>query len=260
MIIDDSLVLKYLSRENVNNISRHWVFQNIVKGKHLFEVPDDIKRYEINQMLINIKKILLEFKPLNEEIYSTLYPEWKSIVKDMNVLLVVGCPSPYDAMVRVNEGKEYIIFDLIRFYDYNAKECDFDMLVRKLITHEASHLCLHMKYPVPTSENFIEQLKYIVFDESFAHLLSFKDNIRDIDWDTIIKEYYNKSLTKLKEAMQEKDYHKQVVLLEQSNSGSYWDKFASISGKLFLANHLEIIEDIYNGGINNFITLMLQSI
>lgn len=256
MLVDDSVVLKYLSGKNVDNISRHWVFQNIEKGKYLFEDPDDAKRDEVNKILISIKRIILEFVPLNEDIYSTLYPGWKSIIKDMNVLLLVGCPSPYDAMVREYGGKEYIIFDLIRFYDYLVQGYDIDMLVRKLITHETSHLCLHMKYPVPTSDNFLEQLKYIVFNEGFAHLLSFEDNIQAFDFSTIIKEHYSQSFIKLKEAMREKDCHKQIVLLEQSNSGSYWSKFAAISGKLFLAKHLENIEKIYNSGINNFISCM----
>ena len=256
MLIDDSIVLKYLSGENDDKTSSHWVFQNIEKGKYLFEVPDDAKRDEVNKILISIKKILSDFIPLNEDIYSALYPEWKSIIKDMNVLLLVGCPDPYDAMVREYGGKEYVIFDLIRFCDYNEQGFNIDMLVRQLITHETAHLCLHMKYPIPTSDDFFEQLKYIIFDEGFAHLLSFKDNLREFDFSTMIKEHYNQAFIKLQEAMKEKDWEKQRVLLNESNSGPYWDKFASISGKLFLASHLENIEEIYNSGIDNFISYM----
>lgn len=254
MVVDDSIALKYLSGENNDKISSHWVFQNIEKGKYLFEVPDAAKQDEVNKILISIKKILSDFIPLNEDIYSVLYPEWKSIIKDMNVLLLVGCPDPYDAMVREYGGKEYVIFDLIRFCDYSEQGFNIDMLVRQLITHETAHLCLHMKYPIPTSDDFLEQLKYIAFDEGFAHLLSFKDNLREFDFSTMIKEHYNKAFIELQEAMKEKDWEKQKVLLNKCNSGPYWDKFASISGKLFLASHLENIEEIYNSGIDNFIS------
>lgn len=256
MLVDDSIALKYLSGENIDKISNHWVFQNIEKEKHLFEVPDDAKRDEVNKIMISIKKILSDFIPLNEDIYSALYPHWKSIIEDMNVLLLVGCPDPYDAMVREYGGKEYVIFDLIRFCDYSEQGFNIDMLVRQLITHETAHLCLHMKYPIPTSDDFLEQLKYITFDEGFAHLLSFKDNLREFDFSTMIKEHYNQSFIKLQEAMKEKDWQKQRILLNESNSGSYWDKFASISGKLFLVSNLEKIEEIYNDGIDNFIAYM----
>ena len=256
MLVDDNIVLKYLSGENVDMISKHWVFRNIEKDKYLFEVPDAAKKDEVNKILISIKKILLEFTPLNEEIYSTLYPQWQLIIKDMNVLLLVGCPKPYDAMVIENGGKEYVIFDLIRFCDYSLQGYDIEMLIRQLITHETAHLCLHRKYPVPISDNFLEQLKYTTFDEGFAHLLAFKDNIRQFDFSTIIKEHYNQAIIKLHEAMKEDDCEKQKVLLEQSNSGPYWDKFAAISGKLFLASHLEDIQKIYNDGIDNFISCL----
>lgn len=256
MLVDDSVVLQYLNDNNAGNISSHWIFQNIEKGKLLFEAPDDAKRDQVNKILISIKKTLLEFIPLNKDVYSALYPEWRSIIKEADILLVVGCPKPYDAMVREHDGKEYIIFDLMRFCDYSEQGYDIDMLIRKLVTHETSHLCLHMKYPIPASDDFPEQLKYIVFDEGFAHLLSYKDNIQKFDFSAVINEHYNQSLMKLKEAMKEKDYNKQMILLEQSNSGSYWSKFAAISGKLFLAIHLNDIEKLYKNGINNFISSM----
>ena len=41
MLVDDSIVLQYLSDKNIGDISRHWIFQNIEEGKLLFETPDD---------------------------------------------------------------------------------------------------------------------------------------------------------------------------------------------------------------------------
>ncbi|WP_346916995.1 hypothetical protein [Clostridium sp.] len=255
MLVDDSVVLKYLNGEEENIINSHWVFKNIEEGKYLFEVPNTEKRDDVNSILVSIKSALSQFIPLNKNIYSSLYPEWKSIINDINVLLIVGCPNPYDAMVRKYDGKEYIIFDLIRFCDYKIQGYDVELLIRQLITHETSHVCLHKQYPTPISNDFIEQLKYITFDESFAHLLAFKDNIQKFDFSTFNK-YYNNSLIKLKEAMKETDFKRQKTLLEQADSGSYWNKFASISGKLFLASHLDEVEKIYNSGIESFISYM----
>ncbi|WDV45168.1 hypothetical protein PV797_16825 [Clostridiaceae bacterium M8S5] len=256
MLVDDSIVLDFLNKENHDCIKNHWVFQNINRGIFLFETPDCNLKDEINKIHTIMKSILLNFTPLNESIYSALYPNWKSITSNLNILLVVGCPEPYDALVRTYNNKEYIIFDLIRFYEYSIKGHNINTLVKKLITHETSHICLHEKYPSPLSNAYIDKMKYIIFDESFAHLLSFKDNIKQIDFSTYIDEHYNRSFTKLKDALQEKNPLKQDQLLIESNCGSYWSKYASVSGKLFLSNHLDNIVNIYNNGISNFISLM----
>lgn len=256
MFVDDNIVLKYLNGENENEIKNHWIFNNVEKGKHLFEVPNAEKQKDVSKILLHMQDKLLDFSPLNKDVYSALYPEWKEITKDMNVLLVVGCPNPYDAMVREYEGKQYIIFDLIRLSDYKDMGYDIDFIIKQLITHETSHLCLHKKYLVPTSSSFVEQLKYITFDEAFAHLLAFKDDVKKFDFSEIINEHYYNVFLKLKEAIAENDIQKQNDLLIQSNSGRYWSKFAAISGKLFLASNIEEVQRLYNNGIDNFISSM----
>jgi len=176
---------------------------------------------------------LSDFKPLNEDIFTSIYPEWPQIINDMNVLLVVGCPDPYDAMVMEYGGRQYVIFDLIRLNNYVRLGYNIDSMINQLLTHEISHLCLREKYPVPNSTDYFENLKYIVFDEAFAHILSFNEDIRGYDFTNIIEEHYSKSLIKLRSALNETDYDKQNELLIQANSGVYWDKFGAISGMLF---------------------------
>lgn len=156
MLVDDSIVLKYFSSEDANEISNHWVFRKIEEGKHLFEVPNVEERADINRILSDMRSILSEFRPLNENIYSTLYPEWKSIIAKMNILLVVGCLNPYDAMVREYDGNQYIIFDLIHLCNYKIQGYNIELVIKQLITHETSHLCLRKKYPVPSSNCFLE--------------------------------------------------------------------------------------------------------
>lgn len=256
MFVDDQIVLKYLSGDSEDEIKNHWIFHSIEKGKYLYEAPNAEKQEDINKILLYIKDKLSDFSPLNKNIYSALYPEWNTIIKNMNVLLVVGCPSPYDAMVREYDGNQYIIFDLIRFSDYKDSGYDFELLIKQLITHETSHLCLRKKYPISVTNSYLDQLKYITFDEAFAHLLAFKDNVEEFDFSSIINDHYNKAFIKLKEAMAEKDIQKQKDLLIQSNSGPYWNKFAAISGKLFLASNIKEVQKLYNSGIDSFISSM----
>ena len=152
MFVDDRIVLKYLCNDDENDIKNHWIFHRIEKGKYLYEAPNAEKQDDVNKIRLYVKDTLSDFSPLNKNIYSALYPDWKTIINDMNVLLVVGCPEPYDAMAMEYNGKQYIIFDLIRFSDYKDSGYDIELLVKQLITHETSHLCLHKKYPVPVSD------------------------------------------------------------------------------------------------------------
>lgn len=253
MFIDDHIVLNYLKGDIIEN---HWIFYNVEKGKYLFESPDPAKHDDVNDLLLYFKDVLSHFNPLNENIYSILYPKWKTRINSMNVLLSVGNPKPYDALVREYDDQLYLVFDLIRFCDYKDSGHNIDLLIKQLITHETSHLCLRKKYPGPTSNGFVDRLKYTIFDEGFAHLLAFKDNVAGFDFSGIMKKYYDDSLTKLKEAMVETDPQRQKDLLLRSNSGNYWSKFAAIGGKLFLASHMEEIQELYNNGVDNFVSHM----
>ena len=256
MIIDCTLVNRFLNDTRFGEIENHWLFDNIEKGEHLFELPNESQRNEVKRVLEHIQNSLSDFKPLNEEIFTSIYQEWPQIINDMNALLVVGCLDPYDAMVMEYGGTQYVIFDLIRSNNYVRLGYNINSIIKQLLTHEISHLCLHEKYPVPTSTNYLEKLKYIVFDETFAHILSLKKDIRGYDFTNIIEEHYAKSLSKLKSALNETDYETQNELLIQANSGVYWEKFGSISGKLFLARNIEEIASIHFKGIDNLIQLM----
>ena len=256
MLIDKNIVIKYLNSEDEEYITNHWVFNNIEEGKYLFEKPSIKKKNDIRELLLNIESKLLDFVPLNKEIYSSLYPNWREVLKDVNIILVVGCPNPYDAMVREYKKKEYIIFDLIRFNDYKELGYDIDFVIKQLITHELSHLCLHEKYPPFDYISFKEKLKYIVFDEGFAHILAFKEDLENYDFTEIIKEHYENSLSKLRKSLKEKDINKQKKLLIESNSGKYWNKFGAVAGKLFIAENIKNINELYKSGIENFISEM----
>ena len=39
MIIDDSIVLKYLGGTDEGQINSHWVFRSLEEGRYLFEAP-----------------------------------------------------------------------------------------------------------------------------------------------------------------------------------------------------------------------------
>ena len=141
-------------------------------------------------------------------------------------MLAVGCPPPYDAMVREHDGEEFVIFDLVRFNAYKEEGSDLVRLARSLITHESAHVCLHNRHR-PTKDDYISKLKYITFDEGFAHFVSFAEDVMSFDFTDVISKYYLKSLCRLKCALDETDAEKRISLLVEANSGGYWDKYAA---------------------------------
>jgi len=256
MIIDDSMIQEYLGNNNVEKYCNHWVFSGVIEEKKVFESPNIEFKKPVANILNLIKSMLLDFHPMNENIFTNLFPTWMKDLEDFRILLTVGMPNPYDAMVRSHEGKEYVVFDLIRFHDYELKGFCVEDIVSQMITHEAAHICLHKKYSLSSDANYEQTLKYITFDEGFAHFIAFKEDIENYDADEVIGKYYDENIKKLRESFKENDLDRQEELLEVSNSGPYWEKFAAISGKLFLLKHIDDYNNLYNQGVDNFIKKM----
>ena len=86
-------------------------------------------------------------------------------------------------------------------------------------------------------------------------MLAYKENIKEYDFSTdFYKKKYEKAKLKLKEAIEEQDVEKKEILLQDANVGAYWDKYAAIAGKLYLAQHIDELDYIYNEGWHDIIS------
>jgi len=253
MIIDDAIVRMYLQDADPTSWNRHWLFHHIEENQYLFEAPLPESKSAVAQVHETVLQSLSGFTPLNAPLFRQLFPDYLRITEEISILLVVGCPQPYDAMVRTYLGKEYVIFDLVHFAAYMQSGSDLRMIARKMLTHEFAHTCLHEKYTDRPDLPYVARLNYIAFDEGFAHYLSFGEDIAGIDFSSA--EYsgkYASARAKLKDALQVDDPQTQAELLISSNSGPYWEKFAAISGFLYLANHPDRLLEIYYKGWEDF--------
>lgn len=246
MNIDDSVIRSYLAGKD--GYDSHWLFKSILdNGEYTFDRPDDDYKEKIEEIYDKTYENLINFIPYNVKLFSELFPDWKSIINDVNIILAVGCPSPYDAMVREHDGKEYVIFDIVRLMSYGKNGDEIISLIIGMITHEISHICIHTDYPV-IDKTYEDKLSYITFDEGFAHLLAFTDNIHSFNFKPMIEAHYKDAAKKLLMALSETNIFRQTEYLQESNCGSYWDKFAAISGKLYLASNIDNLYNIYKGG------------
>lgn len=171
----------------------------------------------------------------------------------------MGCPEPYDAMFKNYEGTEYIVFDLIRFSKYVEQGYPIKYLITQLITHEFTHQCINLDYPYPNDMTYQEELSYVIFNEGIAHLLAYKNPVDGIDWESEeYSTYYANAKSKFMKALQENDRKKQLELLEQADSGPYWDKFGAIMGKIYFGLNLKSLPFIYRNGYKDIINRILS--
>lgn len=245
MNIDASIVRDYLNGKG--GYEKHWIFRSIKDNDEFyFERPSEDDKLAVSKAMHDVIRTLEDFQPYNIALFNKLFTDWRKLSASASIILAVGCPAPYDAMVRAHDGREFIILDLIRLLDYGI---DMEKLIRPFLTHELVHICVHADHPnMLTACGYRERLINIVFDEGFAHLLAFRDNIYNVDFAPLIEKHYQGALNKLGAAIAEKEPEKQATLLNEANAGAYWEKFGAICGKLFLAMHLDDIESIYNAG------------
>lgn len=261
MRIDDNLILDYLSEQD---ISQDWIFYNLIPGEHKFEEPE-ISRYELMDLNDLVKANLLNFQPLNQEFFDDVFPDWRNTFEnDFNIRLIVGCPYPFDAMTRIKDGEQVIIFDLNRI---NSSDPDnLIMSIRRLVTHELFHALYAKDFrnkqaaetnkaeiaDIDVNASYRNELLQLVFDEGFAHYLSV-DDILKANYQEFREEHYERNLAKLNLALAEKDPEKQRQLMIEASAGNFFDKFAAITGMFILIDNELRIEEIYQDGYVNFL-------
>jgi len=239
MIIDDSMVQAYLAGRLCND---HWIFD-----LHGFNEPDSGNQQAVEKLLARMKENLLSFTPEKYKEIQLLFPDFDEIRSHVSIIFCVGLRQPYDAIVRSHNGKEFVIFDLINIGN-NADTST----INGLLLHEILHICLHEKYAYEDNVSFLDKMDYLVFDEGFAHALSYFEYFPDFKYDSLAEERYLKSLELLERALVETNGEKQEEYMMMANTGNYWEKFGAISGKMYLLKNMDKIVEIYNDGPKNF--------
>jgi len=194
---------------------------------------------------------LWRFKFLNKALVEEIFGE-ATVAADANIVLTVGMPPMYDAMVRHFNDTYHIVFDLINMVNYITQGIDAAELARGFLSHELIHIMIYEKYP-ETDMNYAEYYDYIAFHEGFAHLLSYAENIHAYELIDSYKQRFNDSKARLAAAINETDPKTQEQLMFKANTGKYWEKFAAVAGKLYLMKHIDKLKEIYEQGWMGFV-------
>lgn len=263
MNINRDIVDDYLSGKPLQECAHQWVFHAIVDGRYLAEeVPVD-SRTTIQRAVDLLEEKLSAFHPFNGKLWDAFFPDWQTTIETTTVFLVVGCPEPYDAMTRTApSGNEVLLFDVNRMMKYVDGPDALALLLRQMLTHECTHTCLHRRYPLPDSaSSFLKRLQYVCFDEGTAHFLSFREDVRQEAWTSgenlRRKEHAH---TMLRQAVLCHDPDQQTALLQQADTGDFWDKFGAIAGMFAFADALgksdkksDALSGLYDRGPADFL-------
>jgi hypothetical protein len=265
MDINDDIVKDYLEGKDISTFKGKWYFNNSSVagdvGCNIFKEPiyseEQIKK--VKNVYCNLLEACIGFEPLNKIIWDALFPNWQEILHDVKVDLILGFPEPYDATTEYDDhGNCHIIFDLACWTKYLGNG-DIKMVAKNLLTHELCHVLIGKSNPIIDqdyrSSNYNIALDALTFHEAFAHLVSYKSlEIDKVDWNESnllkIRKKSNKEMRKALIAEKKKD---QEDYLYRAQCGDYYDKYACMSGLLYLAELWK------NGGVSALKNCFLDS-
>lgn len=272
MNLNTEIVDCYLAGKNIDRFKNHWIYSSIGQGelkeKNIFKKPVIENMDNIQKLYDEVKSCLIDFQPFNKELWNILFENWKSVLENVDIYLTVGIPEPNDAtVIKSPSGNNVIVLDLGCWTKY-LNHTDITKLTRNLVTHECCHMCIQTHNPIIDidyeSGSYLEKFNSLIFNEGFAHLLSFCEDINNYDWnDNKINEVRSKSLTKLKKAVAEIDRKNQNSYLYDAMFGSYYDKFGCMVGMLYLLDIYKQSKskgllDEYKNGHKNIISRILN--
>lgn len=252
MIINTEIVDNYIKFNNLKSSNNHWIYSAITPGSIMFEEPKNIPTNDIVEVKNEIIKILEDFNPINDSLWKQIFNSDGSINENQEVLIIVGLPEPYDAVVRPNlDGDNVIVFDVVRLIKYG----NLERIIPAIVTHEVAHILIDKKFNLYKEDlDTLTKLKQLMFDEGFAHYLTF-ENIQSMDMeDDDMKLKRANAFRKLKEVVQ-----KEITedILDEGNSGAFWEKYIAISGFFVIVQYMRDNGDItklFNQGYEYFWT------
>ncbi len=244
MTINSTIADAYISKENMLYFRDNWVFSSstldVDEGANIFVMPplDDEKREDVRILRDKFYNTGENFHPMNRPIFDALFPHWKD--NDATVDLIVGFPSPYDSVnTKDREGKSHLVFDLILWSKY-LEYPSIDENIRGVLTHELTHHLIGSIYPevdrAMENGSYLDKLDAYAFHEGFAHLVSYNEDIKAVDWHSDkIQSVYIKASKRMQEALAEVDPERQKKLLYDAICGPYYDKYACMCSMIYLS-------------------------
>lgn len=239
MKINADIVCDYIDGKSIEPYKERWFF---ITDGYMFVKPSYEREHIelVRRIFEQIKETIEDFIPCNSKIWDALFPNWKKIIDEVTVNLIVGFPEPNDATVlKAPDGQNNVILDLGIWTKYEGK-CDIASLVHNLLTHELCHVCIGATIKGIDDDlksgDYITNLDANTFHEGFAHLISFEN--KEIDEINLNNEKWQKVKDKNRKRMQSAlgitDIIEQKKFLYDAIFGNYEEKYACMCGMFYL--------------------------
>lgn len=223
-------------------------FDAVILGDNfLFNIVSDMNYEQSQKLMIQKSADALAVGGHFFWIMDTRYIRKNGFIIPMRIL--------YRKVPTVMGTSEEWLYWIALFQEDSLKE---DYSCHKVLTHELIHLCLMEDYPVSYEMSYFEDLNYTAFNEGFAHALTYVENIYDFVFDGFLEEKFKNAKHTLRAALAETDKQKQKNYSRMADTGAYWDKFASIAGKLYLLRHIDDMKRIYQEGWHDYTARILD--
>lgn len=114
MVLNDSIVWRYLNGGSLDTVRDSWIFKGLGSG-NAFEYPVPTNRRRVKRLYEKLDQQILDFQPRSRELVLKLFPDFSQAMDGCTIMLVAGFPDSYDAMVLAHERKVCDIrFDFVR--------------------------------------------------------------------------------------------------------------------------------------------------
>lgn len=255
MILKDSIIQAYLQHIPINTAKHYSLLQNLT-------TPDDNRIEIVKELYHRLIEMLEQFPIFNQELWNALFPDWKTILKDVCILPVVGLTSSIEP-IQIIDNTTYIVIDLIQTANYTRIVSQMEYLLQNLLMNSFSEICINAYYPLKPN-NYIQTLDHIFFKEGLKTYLSWN---KDCNQYVFQDEKYikRKELTFafLYDAIHIEDKNIQKNILQHIKKANFWDQFPLIAGLFFFDDvyqkeGIEGITSIYQKGPDNIVFSIFQ--
>ena len=267
MRIDTTIIDAYLNSEDVSKYSSEWFYTDRTEDgiSNVFQAPPnaETKREIISGIRDEIVTHAKSFEPCNTQIWDALVGNWRDLLEDVKLDLIVGFPEPMDATAREGpDGKHHMIFDLLCWEKYRGV-MPLAEISQNLLTHELFHVMTGIIFPdIEVQEmqgEYRDQLDAIAFNEGFAHLVSYNgQEVNTVLWDgEELTKVYNNSILRMEAALCETNAEKQKQYIYEANFGNYYDKYAAMCGMIYLGRQWQRggtsrLKELFTQGYHSF--------
>jgi hypothetical protein len=233
MRVNTEIIEEYLVRGHLEDLKHHGIFELLQAGSQSSATRTK-DREKVRELAARATGRLNNFRPLNHELWLKIFGPGR-IPDTVTIYLIVGAPSGYEAVVRFDErGRRLIILDLDQICTYSEDMQQLEYIVADYLTHELAHVMTGRNYAYRDGMTKAQLLKQLAFDEGIAHFLSYEEGVLNLDWEQpLMKERRRQVYVRFNEFFwqpEEIDF----AQLKLANTGSFWQKFASISGMFAL--------------------------